>query len=119
MTRHEAGATLVEAVVALGLVALAGGVVASAATAGLRAARRAATLAPLTAIAARELASLAARAADATGGATTLAVPGFAEPLAVTAEVERDAGLATLRVQVHGGRPSERVTLVTRVAIRE
>lgn len=50
MTRHEAGATLVEAVVALGLVALAGGVVASAATAGLRAARRAATLAPLTAI---------------------------------------------------------------------
>lgn len=119
MTRHEAGATLVEAVVALGLVALAGAVVASAATAGLRAARRAATLAPLTAIAARELASLAARAADATGGATTLAVPGFAEPLAVAAEVERDAGLATLRVHVDGGRPLERVTLATRVMVRE
>lgn len=119
MTRHDAGATLVEAVVALGLVALAGAVVASAATAGLRAARRATTLAPLTAITARELASLAARAADATSGETTLAVPGFAEPLTVTAAVERDAGLATLRVQVAGGRPLERVTLATRVMVRE
>jgi hypothetical protein len=117
--RHDAGATLVEAVVALGLVALAGAVVASAATAGLRAARRAATLAPLTAVAARELASLAARAADATSGESTLAVPGFAAPVALAAEVERDAGLATLRVHVDGGRPAERVTLVTRAAVGE
>ena len=117
MRRDEAGATLVEAVVALGIVTLAGAVVASAATAGLRAVRRAATLAPLTAIAARELAGLAARAADAASGETTLAVPGFAEPVALAAEVERDAGIATLRVQVDGGRPLARVTLTTSVVI--
>jgi hypothetical protein len=73
----------------------------------------------VTAIAARELAGLAAQAADATGGETTIPVPGFAEPVAVAAEVERDAGLATLRVHVDGGRPPERVTLVTRVAVGE
>lgn len=119
MTRHDAGSTLVEAVVALGLVALAGAVVASAAVAGLRATRRAAALAPLVAVAARELAGLAARAADATSGETTLALPGFAEPIALATEVERDAGLAMLRVHVAGGRPVERVTLATQVRVAE
>lgn len=119
MKRPDAGATLVEAVVALGLVALAGAVMAAAATASLRATRRAATLAPLTALAARELASLAAHAADAASGETTLAVPGFADPVALAADVERDAGLATLRVRVDGGRPPEHVVLATRVAVGE
>ena len=41
------------------------------------------------------------------------------EPVGLAAEVERDAGLATLRVHVDGGRPPERVTLVTRVAVGE
>ncbi len=104
---------------ALGLVALAGVIVAAAAMAGLRATRRAATLAPLTAIAARELGALAARAADATSHVTTVPAPGFAEPLAFAAEVDRADGIATLVVRVEGGAPRERVSLATRVLVEE
>lgn len=115
----ESGSTLIEALVALGLVALAGAIVASAALAGLRATRRAATLAPLTALAARELGGLVARAADATSHETTLPAPGFAEPVALAAEVERADALVALRIRVEGGRPRERVVLATRVRVGE
>lgn len=117
--RHDAGSALIESLVALGLVALAGAIVASAATTGLRATRRAATLAPLTALAARELAVVSAQAAVATSGESTLAAAGFAEPLAVATDVARADGLATLRVRIEGGRPRERVVLTTRVQVAE
>lgn len=110
---------MVEALVALGLVALAGSIVAAAAMAGLRATRRAATLAPLTAIAARELGSLAARAADATSHETTVPAVGFADPIALAADVARADGIATLRVTAEGGRPPERVVLATSVWVGE
>jgi hypothetical protein len=69
--------------VALVLIAIAGLVVATAATTGLRATHRAATLTRTTALAARELARLASRVARETTDAsatTTVVVTGFRDP---------------------------------------
>ena len=69
--RHDiAGSALVEALMALVLIAIAGLVVASAAMTGLRATSRAATLTRITSLAARELSVLANRAATAASDAT-------------------------------------------------
>jgi hypothetical protein len=115
--RREAGSALVEALVALVLIALAGLIVATAATTGLRAAGRAATLTRATALAGRELARLAsgvdAATADATSR-TTLAVTGFVDPVQAAASAARDGDLVDLTVTVEAGRPVERVTLATR-----
>ena len=80
---------------------------------------RAATLERVTARAARELSFLAADAADATSTVTTLAVPGFVDPVAYTADVSRTDALVDLAVRLEGGRPGERVTLGTRVLVDE
>ena len=87
---------------------------ASAAATALRAAGRAATLGRATALAARELARLANVAATATAGDSTLAVTGFAAPVACVTEVERDGPLASLAVRVDAGQPAEHVVLATR-----
>ena len=118
-TRAIAGSALVEALVALVLIAIAGTVVTAAATAGLRATSRATTLVRTTALAARELARLADRAAVATGATTTFAVAGFADPVTGTTEVGRDGEVVTLSVRIDGGRPAEHVTLATRVLVAE
>jgi Tfp pilus assembly protein PilV len=108
------GSALVEALVALVLIALAGLIMASAAATALRVAGRAATLSRATALAARELARLANVAATATAGDSTLAVTGFAAPVACVTEVERNGPLASLAVRVDAGRPAEHVVLATR-----
>lgn len=114
--RGHAGSALVESLVALVLVAIAGALVASAAQSGLRAAARAATLVRASALAGRELARVAGAAANATAGETmaTLAVTGFPEPVVCTTDVARDDAVVTLAVDVVAGRPSERVSLATR-----
>lgn len=112
--RRDAGSALVESLVALVLVAIAGALVASAARSGLRAAARAATLTRASALAGRELARLAATAASATSGEATLALPGFPDPVTCDADVARDANVVALAVDVVAGRPAERVTLATR-----
>lgn len=111
---HDAGSALVESLVALVLIAIAGLVVASAATTGLRAASRAATLTRATALASRELAALASQAATATSTTTTNAVAGFVDPVTCATDVARDDRLVTLTVAVDAGRPAEHVALVTR-----
>jgi hypothetical protein len=115
--RGTAGSALVEALVALVLIALAGLVVATGAMAGLRAARRAATLARVTGVAERELAFAANAAAAVADETTTLAVAGFADPVTRTTAVERADALVRIAVTVAGGRPAERVTLATSVAV--
>jgi hypothetical protein len=112
-----AGSALVEALVALVLIALAAAMVASAATAGLRATRRAATLSRTTALAARELAILANDAAGAANADSTLVVASFADPVRRTTEAHRDGAVAALAVHLEAGRPPERVTLATRVLV--
>jgi type II secretory pathway pseudopilin PulG len=116
--RKPAGSALVEALVALVLIAIAGLVVASAAMAGLRATRRAAILSRTTSVAARELAVLAA-AATAVSAETTLAVAGFPDPPTCATEVRRDGAVVALAVRVDGGAAGERVTLATRVVVDE
>jgi Tfp pilus assembly protein PilV len=108
---------LVEALVALVLIAIAGLMVAAAATAGLRATSRAATLTRTTALAARELALLANQAGTAASERTTVAVPGFADPVTRASDVRRDGAVVALTVRVDAGRPPERVTLATRVPV--
>lgn len=112
--RRDAGSALVESLVALVLVALAGALVAAAARSGLRAAARAATLTRTSTLAGRELARLAANAASATSGEATLALPGFPDPATCSAEVAHDDDVVALAVDVVAGRPAERVTLATR-----
>ncbi len=113
------GSALVEALVALVLIATAGLIMASAAATALRAAGRAATLGRATVLAARELARLANVAATATAGDSTLAVTGFAAPVACVTEVERDGPLASLAVRVEAGRPAEHVVLATRRVLED
>ena len=95
----DAGAMLVEALVALVLIAFAGLLVASAAANGLRATGRAATLGRTTALASRELALLANRAATATSSVATLAATGFPSPVTATDTVDRAGAVATLTVR--------------------
>jgi type II secretory pathway pseudopilin PulG len=113
----SAGSALVEALVALVLIATAGLVVATAATAGLRATRRAATLAGVTGVAERELALAANAAATVAADTATLAVSGFPAPVSRVTAVERGAGVVRIAVTVVGGRPPERVTLATSVGM--
>lgn len=115
--RREAGSTLVEAVVALGLIAVAGVAVATAAAAGLGAAARAATIGRTAAVAGRELAALAVRAETAASETRTLAVAGFPAPITCASDVSHAEGVASLAVRVTGGRPAETVQLATRVAV--
>jgi hypothetical protein len=115
--RTDAGSALVEALVALVLIAVAGLVVATAATAGLRAAHRAAVIARVTGVAERELALAANAAATVADDTATVAVAGFVDPVSRTMGVERDDGLVRIAVTVVGGRPPERVTLATSVAV--
>jgi hypothetical protein len=117
--RAEAGSALLEALVALGLIALAGLVVATAAATGLRASARAATIGRTAAVAGRELAALATRAADAVSETRTLAIAGFPAPVTCAAGVTREGGVASLAVRVTGGRPAEVVGLTTRVTVVE
>lgn len=118
--RHDiAGSALVEALMALVLIAIAGMVVASAAMAGLRATNRAATLTRITSLAARELSVLANRAATAASADTTLTVAGFADPVTCVSDVRRDHAVVSLAVRIEGGRPAERVTLATRMPVEE
>ncbi|MCC6766124.1 MAG: hypothetical protein IT293_15810 [Deltaproteobacteria bacterium] len=114
MRRREAGSAVVESLVALVLVALAGALVASAARSALRAAHRAATLARTTALAGRELARLAATAATAASDEATLDMAGFPGPVGRVRTVAHDGLVADLRIAVAAGRPPERVALGTR-----
>lgn len=95
-----AGSALIEALVALVLMALAGSVLGAAATVSLRATRRAAELERLTAVAARELAIAEARNAPA--GTDEAPLTGAVDPGTVRRlEVSRDdEGIATFAVQV-------------------
>ena len=114
--RCDAGSALVEALVALVLIAMAGLVVATAATNGLRATHRAATLTRTTALAARELARLASQITPATTdahAAATVAVAGFRDPAGCATDVTRDGNLVDLAVAVDAGHPPERVVLTT------
>ncbi len=113
--REERGSALVEALVALVLIAIAGLVVATAAVAGLRATHRAATLARVTGVAERELALAASAAAIVADGTTTIGAPGFVDPLSRVTAVERADGLVRITVAVAGGWPRERVVLATSV----
>jgi Tfp pilus assembly protein PilV len=113
-TAAQDGSALVEALVALVLIAIGGLVVATAAANGLRASGRAATLGRTTAYAARELATVASRAATATDASTSRSVSGFAAPVACATDVERDGALVTLAVAVDVGVPAEHVALTTR-----
>jgi len=111
--RDHAGSALIEALVALVLIAVAGAMVASAAANGLRAASRAATIGRTTELAARELAVAANQAATATDQVATLAVSGFPAPATCATDVERDGAVVELTVRVEAGRPAEHVTLAT------
>jgi Tfp pilus assembly protein PilV len=120
--RATAGSALVEALVALVLMAVAGAVVTAASVAGLRATHRAATLTRTTALASRELATLATRATRAAVTAredTVLTVPGFADPVECTTEVQRDGTVISLALHLSAGRPAEHVALATRVQVDE
>ena len=115
--RRNVGSALVESLVALVLIALAGLVVATAATTGLRATRRAATLTRATALAGRELARLASAVTAATADATatsTLTVSGFVAPVQCATDMTRDGDLVDLAVTVDAGQPAEHVALATR-----
>jgi Tfp pilus assembly protein PilV len=115
--RRRDGAALVEALVAVVLIAIAGAMVATAAAAGLRATHRAATIEHVTALAARQLAQLASRGVDAAGSDVVGTVTGIPGPVHQTTDVERDGRMITLSARVEGGRPSERVTLATHVLL--
>ena len=117
--RAMAGSALVEALVALVLMAIAGAVVAAASVAGLRATHRAATFTRTTALASRELAALAARAPVAGSADTVLTVPGFVDPVECTTEVRRDGTIVSLALRLSAGRPAEHVALATRVQVDE
>jgi len=108
----DAGATLVEALAALTLLAVAGAVVASAAGVGLRALHTATVDRRLVALAARELAALQTRAPEPAAVAARLAEPELAGEVRQTTEVDETAGLATLRVAVAAA--GRRVELTTR-----
>lgn len=112
------GAALVEALAATVLVAVAGAVVAAAATTSLRAVRRAGAIERLTTVAARELA--AAQATGALPGAddATLAEPGFALPLSRrTLVTRRNNGIVELAVSVHAEPDGDTVGLTTRMLV--
>jgi type II secretory pathway pseudopilin PulG len=115
--RRRDGAALIEALVAIVLIAIAGAMVATAAAAGLRATHRAATLEHVTATAARQLAQLASRGAGAAGSDTIGSVPGIPGPVQQTTDVQRDGRMLALSASVEGGRPSESVTLATHVLL--
>jgi hypothetical protein len=107
------GTALVEALAALALVALAGGVLAAAATTNLRATRAAATLERLTAEAARELALAQAGGAPAGTEETPLAAPGLDPGTTRRLEVSRDDshGVTTLDLRLTTpGTPPFRLT---------
>ena len=113
--RNPAGSALVEALVALVLIAIAGLIVATASVAGLRATHRAATLTQVTALAGRELALAANGAATVADDVSEITVPGGATPFDRTVAVDRTGPTVEITVRVEGGRPVERVTLATRV----
>ena len=119
--RNAAGSALIEALVALVLIAIAGLIVATASVAGLRATRRASTLTQVTALAGRELALAANGAATIADNAATITVPGSATPFDRTVAVDRagdgTASTVGITVRVQGGRPRQRVTLATRVLV--
>ncbi len=112
--RREHGSALVESLVALVLIAVAGALVAVAAGSGLRAAARAAALTRTTALAARELATVSTTAATAASTDATLVVSGFVDPVTCSTVAARDGALVTLTVDVAAGQPSEHVALATR-----
>lgn len=116
-TRNPAGSALIEALVALVLIAIAGLIVATASVAGLRATRRAATLTQVTALAGRELALAANGAATVADDVAEITVAGSATPFDRTVAVDRTGSTVGITVRVEGGRPVERVTLATRVLV--
>ncbi len=113
------GSALIEALVALVLIAIAGTVVASAAVAGLRATARGANLGRATALAGRELSALASRAGNASAETTTLALAGFPAPVQRITVVSRAHGVASVAVRIVTGRPADEVALETRVLVDE
>jgi len=114
MKPRERGSALVEALAALVLVAMAGLVVASAATTALRASRRASVLEHDAGLAARELASVASQPTTAASGDAVLAVPGLDGPVGRHTEVTRSARLVAFAVQVTGGQPAASVAFATK-----
>ena len=115
---HGCGSALVEALAATALIALAGAVVASAATTSLGAVRRANVIRRLVAVAARELATL--QAADAPSGTdeSTIVEPGFAPSVyRQTRVTRRPDGVAELEVTVRTEPPAETVGLTTRMVV--
>jgi type II secretory pathway pseudopilin PulG len=114
---EQTGSALVEALVAIVLIAIAGATVATAAATGLRATRRAATLEHVTALASRQLAVVTSRGADAAASDTVVTVPGIVGPVQQTTDVDRDGRVIATSARVSGGRPSESVTLATRVLL--
>jgi Tfp pilus assembly protein PilV len=119
VTRRDAGSALVESLVALVLIAIAGLVVATAATTGLRATHRAATLTRTTALAARELARLASRRRDDDGRDATTTSRSRASAIRDAAtDVTRDGDSSSSRVTVdRGRRPS--TCLATQRPVRD
>jgi hypothetical protein len=112
------GAALVEALAASALIALAGAVIASAATTSLGAVRRAGTIQRLVAVAARELATLQAAGAPAGTDDSALVEPGFAPQVYRRTRItRRPDGLAELEVTVRSEPSGETVGLVTRMAV--
>jgi hypothetical protein len=115
--RGQAGSALIEALVAIGLIAIAGATVATAAVTSLRAAHRAATIEHVTALAARELGALTSRGTAAVASDATLTAAGIPGPVQRTTDVQRDGRLIAMSARVAGGRPAESLTLATRVLL--
>jgi hypothetical protein len=113
--RGERGTALIEALAALTLLAIAGAVVASAASANLRAVRSGAVRGRLLAIAARELADLQTQPAiEGTHTAPLGDEAGIRGDVTRTTAIDSTAHLANLTVTVEAGPPRQVVTLATR-----
>jgi hypothetical protein len=116
--RGERGTALIEALAALTLLAIAGAVVAGAASTNLRALRSGTVRGRLLAIAARELADL--QTLPAVEGSYTAALgdeAGIRGNVTRTTAIDLTAHLAELTVTVEAGPPRQVITLATRRSV--
>jgi hypothetical protein len=111
--RDSSGSVLVEALVALTLLALAGAAVAAAALAGLRGVRRAAIVERMVALAARDLAVLAATPPEPGTQSARLVAPGLDAGVTHATTVVAP-GLVEHVVALEAGTPPATVELGTR-----
>jgi hypothetical protein len=114
----DPGSALVEALVALTLMAFAGSIVAAAAATNLRATRQAASIEALTALAARELAGAQARGAPVASEDGPVDVPGVRDAERRLTVTHDPSGIAQLdvRLTASGARP---LHLSTRTLLSE